>query len=203
MSFREFSLKQLHEEFAVEASESLSLFADVPPTPISSELAAFWGTRLKLGLSLPTEKGRSEFVTSALLAEVWASGAGQISLLSGPEWSVDPDRGLVGVPDFLLCRSKRVTAVAAPVLTVVEAKRDSIPGGYGQCAAEMLAAQIFNSAQSVPIDPVYGCVTTGSVWKFLRLSGSELAIDADEYGIAQHDKILGILLHCCGVSTVR
>jgi hypothetical protein len=43
-------------------------------------------------------------------------------------------------------------------------------------------------------------VTTGLNWKFLRLSGTRLDIDIDDHGIAQPDRILGILLHCCGVT---
>ena len=89
--------------------------------------------------------------------------------------------------------------VEAPILAVVEANKDSIPEGLGQCAAEMVAVQRFNQNANQPQDPIYGCVTTGSLWRFLRLTGKGLDIDLDEYQIAQADNILGVLLHCCGV----
>jgi len=114
--------------------------------------------------------------------------------------NVDAAAGLNGTCDFLLCRSDNLYFVTAPVLAAVEAKRDSIPAGLGQCAAEMVAAQRFNQQSGTPIEPVYGCVTTGANWRFLRLSGSRLDIDVDEYLISQPDRILGVLLHCCGVS---
>ena len=86
------------------------------------------------------------------------------------------------------------------MLTVVEGKRDCVADGLGQCAAEMVAADRFNRAAGNPIDPVYGCVTTGVSWKFLRLSGTALDIDVNEYGVpTDADKILEIVLHCCGV----
>ena len=63
----------------------------------------------------------------------------------------------------------------------------------------MVAVQRFNQKANNPLDPVYGCVTTGALWRFLRLSGKRLDIDLDEYQIAQADRILGVLLYCCGV----
>lgn len=41
---------------------------------------------------------------------------------------------------------------------------------------------------------MYGVVTTGTIWKFLSLTGKTLAIDLNEYSIAQPEKILGILV---------
>jgi hypothetical protein len=40
---------------------------------------------------------------------------------------------------------------------------------------------------------VYGAVTTGTNWRFMSLSGDTLAIDLDEYLIAEPERILGIL----------
>ncbi len=113
---------------------------------------------------------------------------------------MDLAAGLNGTCDFLLCRSSNLYFVSAPVLVAVEAKRDSIPDALGRCAAEMVAVQRFNQKAGQPIDPIYGCVTTGSNWRFLRLRGQQLDIDADEYFIDRPDRLLEILLHCCGVS---
>jgi len=59
---------------------------------------------------------------------------------------------------------------------------------------EMVRCHRFNQKGRQGDDPIYGCVTTGSVWNFLRLTGQHLEIDLDEYGIAQPDRILGVLL---------
>ncbi len=78
-------------------------------------------------------------------------------------------------------------------MLIVEAKNEDIKGGLGQCAAAMLAAQLFNQQEGNDIKTVYGAVTTGDIWKFLKLSGSDVFIDLNNYYIREVDKILGIL----------
>jgi len=41
---------------------------------------------------------------------------------------------------------------------------------------------------------VFGCVTSGSVWRFLKLEGTTLYIDRPEYYLRDAAKILGILV---------
>ncbi len=202
MNFCDFDLPRAEKNFSLVLDGTKSLFTGIAPIPISAELAGYWEKVLSLGLALGTEKARSELITAPLLAEVWHRSNRQIALLSGVEWLVDDKAGLNGVTDFLLCRSRIFLYVTSPVFLVVEAKRDSIPDGLGQCAAEMVAAQRFNEQAGKPIDPIYGCVTTGSVWKFLRLRGKQLDIDIGEYFIDQPDRILGVLMYCCGVTAV-
>ncbi len=60
--------------------------------------------------------------------------------------------------------------------------------------AEMVAAQIFNDREGQKVDTIYGAVTTGTTWRFLRLIGSQLWIDDREYFINEVDHILGILM---------
>jgi len=200
MSFRDFDLPKVERDFGLKLSMPGSIFAQTPPVPISQELAAYWKRIMPLGLGLVTEKGRSELLTAPLLTEVWFRSEREVVMISGVDWSVDASVGLNGVADFLMCRSQVMLYITAPILVAVEAKRDSIPDGLGQCAAEMVAAQRFNAAAGKPIDPIYGCVTTGSLWRFLRLTGTALDIDVEEYSITQPDRILGVLLHCCGVT---
>jgi hypothetical protein len=63
----------------------------------------------------------------------------------------------------------------------------------GQCIAEMIAAKIFNEKAGVQNPVIYGTVTTGSVWQFLKLQGHEIVIDLSEYYLKDVNKILGIL----------
>ncbi|MEH2330156.1 hypothetical protein [Nostoc sp.] len=83
--------------------------------------------------------------------------------------------------------------MTAPVITVVEAKKENINGSLGQCAAEMVAAQIFNKQAATEIKTIYGAVTTGSIWQFLKLQQQTLTIDLSEYYLKDVNKILGIL----------
>jgi hypothetical protein len=43
-----------------------------------------------------------------------------------------------------------------PVIAIVEAKKEDLIGGLGQCLAEMVAAQIFNQREGQPISSIYG-----------------------------------------------
>lgn len=43
---------------------------------------------------------------------------------------------------------------------------------------------------------VFGCVTTGEIWQFLRLVDRELTIDRDRFDLVQIDHIVAALHHC-------
>ena len=76
---------------------------------------------------------------------------------------------------------------------MVEAKKNDIEEGIGQCAAEMVAANIFNHNAANDTEIVYGCVTTGETWQFLELRENRLTIDQNRYFIDNPGKILGIM----------
>jgi hypothetical protein len=65
--------------------------------------------------------------------------------------------------------------------------------GLGQCIAEMIAAGIFNEQEDKSIDRSYGVITSGNLWRFLKLKGQDVHIDLDDYGIKELREILGIL----------
>jgi hypothetical protein len=77
---------------------------------------------------------------------------------------------------------------------IVEAKRDNIQSGLGQCAAMMLAARIFNERAGGAIKKIYGVVTTGAIWQFLKLEGQTLEVDTDEYYINAPRRLMGVLI---------
>lgn len=77
------------------------------------------------------------------------------------------------------------------MIIIVEAKKVDLNSGLGQCLAEMYAAQQFNQSEMAPI---YGCVTTGTAWKFLKLQGTIAFVDVTEYPIPPVDYVLGVLV---------
>lgn len=117
-----------------------------------------------------------------------------ISLLSGIEFNVDPGKGLKGFCDFLMSNSQEQLFISSPILAIVEAKNENLKGGLGQCIAEMVAAQLFNQQESNEISIIYGAVTTGTVWQFLKLENKVVSIDLTEYFIRDIQKIIGILI---------
>ena len=60
--------------------------------------------------------------------------------------------------------------------------------------AEAIAAQVFNQQEENQIETIYGCVTTGSIWRFLKLEGKKIAIDDQLYFIDRLETLLGILV---------
>ena len=57
----------------------------------------------------------------------------------------------------------------------------------------MVGARLFNEREGEPEAAVYGAVTSGSLWRFLQLSGATVALDQQEYHIRQLPKLVGIL----------
>ena len=100
---------------------------------------------------------------------------------------------LTGVCDFLISRSSEQVFIEAPAVVIIEAKGDLKPG-LGQCAAEMVAAQIFNQQNNIPITTIYGSVTSGTAWRFLKLEGNILNIDLQDYPVPPVEVILGMLV---------
>jgi hypothetical protein len=80
------------------------------------------------------------------------------------------------------------------VVAIVEAKNDNIKSGYAQCMAEMIAAQIFNEREGKEIESIFGVVTNGNQWKFLKLNKDTIYIDLNDYYIISPEKIMGILI---------
>jgi hypothetical protein len=79
------------------------------------------------------------------------------------------------------------------LLPLAEAKNESIKSGLEQCIAEMVAAQLFNQRNKEAIASIYGAVTTGTDWKFLKLIDKTVSIDKRDYFINEVSQILGIL----------
>jgi len=194
MAYNDFTLPGLKQQFALQIREEDDLFGQIAPIPISDLLRQSLQEYVPLALDISTEKARSEFIIAPILAEVRRQLDDRISLFSGVEFNVDIERGLRGVCDFLFSTSPLQLAIETPVVAIVGAKNENIKQGIVQCIAELVAAQQFNREQGNPIHTVYGAVTTGSVWKFLRLQESLVTVDTSEYYVKEVEKIVGIFV---------
>src|SRR5205823_11473829 len=81
----------------------------------------------------------------------------------------------------------------APLVAVLEAKKADVEAGLGQCVAQMVGLQLFNERAGEPPRPIYGCVTSGEVWQFLRLQEASVLIDPDRLFINDVGDILAVL----------
>ena len=193
MAYSSFTLSQVSRTFQLETIRRRGIFADIEPVAPSEHLTAALERKLPFALAMGTEKAKSELIVADILVELCLHFADRVSLFSGIDFNVDATNGLTGVCDFLVSLSPQAFEVEAPAIILVEAKRDSLTDGLGQCVAEMVAAQRFNADAGNDIPCVYGATTSGTEWLFLKLAGKTLSIDMTVYQLVQCDKILGIL----------
>ncbi len=196
MAFSNFHYPDVLATFSLR-EDSADLFAEAPSLAPSEPLRGVMPTNRELASLMNSEKARSELLVAPLLSELWGRFPRRLNMHSGVEFLADPEAELTGFVDFIVCRGPQLPRISPPVLVAFEAKRDSIIDGYGQCIAAMVGAQRYNRRAGLSIDPLYGCVTTGSVWKFLRLSGTLVTFDGPEYNQQQLDRLLGILAFIC------
>lgn len=113
-----------------------------------------------------SEASRSEIITSPLLREVYKNHYQNYSFWI--QKSIAFDKVLCGTPDYIFSERSELgkTVLEKPMVTVVEAKKNDFEQGWGQCLAEMLAAQKINENSQ---RAVYGIVTDGNSWQFGRL----------------------------------
>lgn len=193
MSYSQFRLEDIETQLGLVIQETQELFDEIEALPISQNLKDVINYNLPLALEIGTEKARSEMILTPILIELRKLFDSQISLFSGREFNVDAEKGLVGFCDFLISQSASQLIIKSPVIILVEAKNDNIQSGLGQCIAEMYAAQIFNQRQGNGNQAIYGSVTTGTNWKFLKLVENVIQIDVREYFLNDLDLILSIL----------
>lgn len=194
MAYSDFTtLTKVREAFGLTIEESIDLFTDTPEVLPSSHLQTTLNENVFLATAVNTEKARAELIIAPILLEVRRILNFQIGFFSGSEFNVDLQAGLSGYCDYILTASKESYEIRTPVVTLAEAKNESIKSGLGQCIAEMVAAQIFNQRNGEAIESIYGAVTTGTDWKFLKLTDKTVWIDKRDYFINEVSLILGIL----------
>lgn len=164
------------------------------PIAPSQLLVEYLRESLPMVATAGSEKARSEGIIYPVLLEVRRYLNRTVSLFSGEGLDVDETQGLTGICDFIISRSAAVLEVEAPVLMLVEAKKTDLKTGFGQCMAELIAAQKFNCDRHQPLSTLYGGVTNGTQWQFMKLEQSTITIDLSVYPLPPVDQLLGFLV---------
>ena len=193
MAYSNFTLEAVQETFQLESIQSVGIFSETEPIEPSVELTKALAKKVPLAVAIGTEKAKSEMIVADILIELREHFEHCISLFSGIDFNVDAENDLTGVCDFLVSLSPNQYYLEAPVIILVEAKKDDLTTGLGQCVAEMIAAQRFNAEKGNDIPCIYGATTTGVNWLFLKLVEKRLHIDMATYMLERCDRILGIL----------
>ncbi len=137
MAYTDFTLDSVEMELGITQRPG-ALFSHLPEIDSPSWLAPQLARGMRL--ALVSEKARSEFIVAPILLAVCELTGDQVSILSGTRLDVDPLRRLSGECDFLLSLAEPLPRLRSPLLAVLEAKRNDIEVGLGQCAAQLVAA---------------------------------------------------------------
>ncbi len=193
MAYSEFTLESVLPAFQLQKIDTVGLFSQVEVVQPSDHLTTALARKAALATAIGTEKARSEMIVADVLVELLEHFDRSISLFSGIDFNVDIEKGLTGVCNFLVSLSPEQFYLEAPIIVLVEAKNVDVKLGLGQCVAEMVASQRFNTEKGNDIPRIYGASTTGIEWQFLKLEAKCLHIDMATYTLERCDRILGIL----------
>ena len=194
MPYSKFTLSKAVEDFQLTIIEGDRFLPEVSPIHPTALLKDILKETVPWAIAVSTEKARSEGIINPVLLEVKRQLKGKISVFSGEDFVVQPEVDLTGYVDFLISCSPEQLFIKAPVVVLVEAKKEDLKLALGQCLAEMVAAQRFNEQKRLLISTIYGTVTSGTVWRFLKLEGQTVTIDLTDYPLPPVEQILSFLV---------
>ena len=188
-SYSDYSLNALSDNCHIDNTKSALNLCNQLIQP-----SEFLQEALKRNNTLPinSEKARSELIVTPILVEWMQNNPNKLQYFSGNTFDVLPEKALKGRCDFLFTKHFSLH-IAAPVIAMFEAKDDNVDNWYGQCGAEMYAAKLFNEQKNEPYKIIYGAVTDGYEWVFLRLEENMLLIDVERYYMQNLPRLLGAL----------
>jgi hypothetical protein len=121
-----------------------------------------------------------------ILKEVWKQYRSNFIL-----WShefLNCDAQLSGFPEYILARRSPLGKIVfdKPYLVLVEAKQDNFDAAWGQCLAEIIAAQRLNDLPNLVI---YGITSNGDRWQFGKLDHTQFTLNKTFYTIQELDAL--------------
>lgn len=192
MAYSDFSLEDVVKKFKLTEKRAL-LFDTARKVEMSDWLKETFTMSLDLALSSASEKARSEFIVAPILLEMERRNHKKFAIHSGKRLDVDVKQGLSGECDFILSKGEILHTIRAPIFALLEAKKNDVEVGLGQCAAQMIGARVFNQNQGNNIETIFGCVTTGETWQFLKLAEQTIIVESRRGYINDVEGILGTL----------
>ena len=112
------------------------------------------------------------------------------------------DDVLSGYPEYVLAKRSPLGKVVfdKPYLLIVEAKQDNFDWGWGQCLAEMVAAQRLNGESAIAI---FGIVSNGINWEFAKLEGNMFTHHPAPQSIFDLKNLFGMVNHLFQQSEIQ
>ncbi len=172
-----YNIKYVEEEFLIVTPVS-------PPESFVQDYE-FNNTNFDIFTS---EASRCENVIYPVLREVCKKFIKQYSLWSHK--SISADSKLSGTPDYIIARRSELgkNVLGMPLILIAEAKQNDFIKGWGQCLAELVAAQKLNTDEN---KTVYGIVTDAELWQFGKLEGKVFTKNKTRAKIDDLDEVFG------------
>ncbi len=138
-----------------------------------------------------SEASRCEAVIYPILREACKGFIDNYSLWSHK--SITADAILTGTPDYVVAKRSPLgkNVLEFPLVVIAEAKQNDFGRGWGQCLAEMIAAQRLNGNEQLE---VYGIVTDGEVWQFGKLIESVFTKNITRVSIDRLEEVYGAVV---------
>ncbi|MGB3642151.1 MAG: hypothetical protein WBA39_31915 [Rivularia sp. (in: cyanobacteria)] len=194
MPYKDFNISEVTQKFDLTLVGDECFFPEVESVALSPYLSEYLKESIPLAIAMGSGKARSELIISPILFELRKLLNKEISFFSGEEFNVDENLGLTGFCDFIVSLSPEQLFIEAPALVIIEAKKENFKDALGQCIAQMVAAQRYNAKNDESVSVIYGSVTNGNLWSFLKLEEDIVTIDFTEYSIMPVERLLGILV---------
>jgi hypothetical protein len=189
MNYNKFSFDRIKRRFNLNEVQK-DLFEGVTPIEPSDWLKETM--EITADLPIKTEKARTEFILMPILLELRKRTDRMFTIYSGEYFNVEPREGLAGPSDIILSMGAESYSISSPVMSIVQAYKNNLDLGLGKCVAQMIAADIFNEREDNQITTIYGCVTTGEQWLFLRLEGDTIQIHPHRFFLNELTDIIGM-----------
>lgn len=192
MAYRDFKMEDLEAKFGIrEIGKQIFDPSKVKRIEPSDKLVTdLLEARF---ITLSTEKAVSERLVAPVLVEIKKRNLEDIQIFSGEIIKADSKQGLNGEIDFIFSRTPETLKPKNPLLIVTESKLGLIDGSVNQAAAQMIGIRVFNEKRNYPKTIIYGSVTDGTTWRFLKLDDNNFYVDTNKFTIDNLPLLLGVL----------
>jgi len=190
MAFSDFkAIPDVQERFGIKHVENDFVRIEETAGPSAQFLQELEFSRRHINI-FASEGARCETIIYPILREVYKGYAKSYAL-----WvkkSLAHDEILSGTPDYFISTRSELgmLVVGKPLIIMVEAKKNDFEEGWGQCLAELVAAQKINEDLDFP---VYGIVSDGERWQFGKLVGDAFTQNRTSFSIDNLPALFGAI----------
>lgn len=189
MAFSDYkNIAQVQKEFGIKYREESFIRAQ-PVQPSASFREEFEFSRENIDI-FSSEASRTELVITPVLREVYKEFHNRYSFWI--QKAITYNDKLTGAPDYIIATRSLLgkTVLEFPLVIVTEAKKNDFEQGWGQCLAELVAAQKLNGDAT---RPVYGIVTDGELWKFGLFVHDTFISNKEGYTVGDMAELFGAI----------